>query len=139
MNKSILVRGSIIMGIFLVIIGAAVGCSMIKKDDVTPQISNPDDVYLHLDEFDVTNQELWEVMKNVDGLGYLMNYVDELILADYIVDITQDEVDEEILLLTYLTDDEDQIAEIQADPEMEQEFIDAFRQNLVIMGYDPDY
>ncbi len=138
MNKSILVRGSIIMGIFLVIIGAAVGCSMIKKDDVTPQISNPDDVYLHLDEFDVTNQELWEVMKNVDGLGYLMNYVDELILADYIVDITQDEVDEEILLLTYLTDDEDQIAEIQADPEMEQEFIDAFRQNLVIMGFNPD-
>ena len=41
-------------------------------------------------------------------------------------------------ILTYLTDDEERIAKIQEDPEIEQEFIDAFRQNLVIMGYDPD-
>jgi len=138
MNKSILIRGSIIMGIFLVIIGAAVGCSMLKKEDTTPQISNPDDVYLHLDDFDVTNQELWEVMKNVDGLGYLMDYVDEIILKDYIDAITQDEVDKEVLLLTYLTEDEEKIAEIQTDDEINQEYIDAFRQNLIIMGYDPD-
>jgi len=138
MNKSILIRGSIIMGLFLLIIAAAVGCSMIKKDDATPQISNPDEVYLHLDDFDVTKQELWDVMKNVDGLGYLMDYIDEIILADYISVITQAEVDEEILLLTYLTNNEDLIAEIKEDPEVEQEYIDAFRQNLVIMGYDPD-
>jgi len=138
MNKSILIRGLIIMGIFLGIIGAAVGCSMIKKDDVTPQISNPDEVYLHLDDFDVTKQELWEVMKNVDGLNYLMDYIDEIILKDYIDVITQDEVDHEVLLLTYLTDDEDTIAEIQADAERNQEYIDAFRQNLIIMGYEPD-
>ncbi len=138
MNKSILIRGSIIMGIFLVIIGAAVGCSMIGKDETTPQISNPDEVYLALDDFDVTKQELWEVMRNVDGLGYLMGYIDEIILKDYIDEITQDEVDAEIKILTYLTDDEDMIAEIQADPEIEQEYIDAFRQNLVIMGFDPD-
>ncbi|MCK5761391.1 MAG: hypothetical protein KAH16_00680, partial [Candidatus Izimaplasma sp.] len=138
MNKSILIRGSIIMGIFLVIIGAAVGCSMIKKDDSTPQISNPDEVYLQLDDLDVTKQELWDVMKNVDGLGYLMDYVDEIILKDYIDVITQDEVDEEILLLTYLTNNEELIAEIKEDPEVEQDYIDAFRQNLVIMGYDPD-
>ena len=138
MNKSILIRGSIIMGLFLIIIGAAVGCSMIKKDDSTPQISNPDEVYLQLDDLDVTKQELWDVMKNVDGLGYLMDYVDEIILKDYIDVITQDEVDEEILLLTYLTNNEELIAEIKEDPEVEQDYIDAFRQNLVIMGYDPD-
>ena len=138
MNNSVLIRGSIIMGIFLVIIGAAVGCSMIQKDDVTPQLSNPDEVYLSLDDFDVTNQELWDVMKNVDGLNYLMDYIDEIILKDYIDAITQDEVDEEILLLTYLTDDEDAIAQIKEDPDLEQDYIDAFRQNLIIMGYDPD-
>ncbi len=137
MNKSMLIRGGIMLGIFLGIIGAAVGCSMIDKDDVTPQISNPDEVYLHLDEFDVTNQELWEIMKNVDGLNYLMDYVDEIILADYIATITQDEIDQEVSLLTYQTEDADLIAEIQADPERDQEYIDAFRQNLVVMGYDP--
>lgn len=138
MNKSILIRGSIIMGIFLVIIGAAVGCSMIKKDDTVPQLSNKDDVYLALTDFDITKQELWEIMKNVDGLGYLMNYVDEIILQDYISTITQDEVDHEVLILTYLAEDEEIIAEIQEDPELDQEYIDAFRQNLIIMGYDPD-
>lgn len=138
MNKSILIRGSIIMGIFLTIIGAAVGCSMIQKDDTVPQLSNKDDVYLALTDFDITKQELWEVMKNVDGLGYLMDYVDEIILEDYIATVTQEEVDQEILILTYLTDDEDIIAEIQADAEIDQEYIDAFRQNLTILGYDPD-
>jgi len=138
MNKSILIRGGIIMGIFLGIIGAAVGCSMIKKDDVTPQISNPNEVYLHLDDFDVTNQELWDIMKNVDGLNYLTDYIDEIILADYIDNLTQEEIDHEVLVLTYQTDDEDAIAEIQEDPERNQEFVDAFRQNLVIMGYDPE-
>jgi len=138
MNKSILIKGSIIMGIFLVIIGAAVGCSMIKKDDVEPQISNGDNIYLELSDFDITKQELWKVMKDVDGLDYLIEYVDELILEDYINSITQQEIDDEILMITYLTDDLDTIAEIQADEEANQEYINSFRQNLTIMGYDPD-
>ena len=138
MNKNVLIRGGVMFGIFLAIIGAAVGCSMIQKDDATPQLSNPDEVYLHLDNLDVTNQELWEVMRNVDGINYLMNYVDEIILKDYIDAITQDEIDDEILLATYSTNDEDTIAEIQADAELNQSYIDSFRQNLIITGYDPD-
>ena len=138
MNKSILIRGSIIMGIFLVIIGAAVGCSMIKKDGVEPQISNGDNIYLELSDFDITKQELCKVMKDVDGLDYLIEYVDELILQDYVNSITQQEIDDELLIVTYLTDDLDIIAEIQADAEANQKFIDSFRQNLTIMGFNPD-
>ena len=138
MNNSILIRGSIIMGIFLVIIGAAVGCSMIKKDAVDPQISNRDDVYLALDDFDLTKQELWEVMKNVDGLDYLVDYVDRIILADYIAAVTPDEIAEEVLTQTYSTDDADIIAEIQADPDINKEYVDAFRQRMIVLGYDPD-
>jgi len=138
MNKSILVRGSIIMGIFLVIIGAAVGCSMIKKDAVESQISKGDDVYLTLADFDLTKQELWEVMKNVDGLDYLMDYVDKIILADYIDAVTPEEVAKEVLTQTYLTDDEDRIAVIQADPEINKEYVDAFEQSMIVLGYNPE-
>jgi len=138
MNNSILLRGSIIMGIFLVIIGAAVGCSMIKKDAVESQISNGDDVYLTLADFDLTRQELWETMKNVNGLDYLLDYVDKIVLTDYIAAVTPEEIAEEVLFQTYLTDDADLIAEIQADADINQEFLDAFEQNMTMLGYNPD-
>ena len=138
MNKSILVRGSIIMGIFLVIIGAAVGCSMLQKDDVVPQISNKGDVYLSLSEFDITNQELWEMMRNVDGINYLIDYIDEIILADYIIAITQDEVDAKVQLLTYKTDDAEIIADIKSNTDIDKIYVDAFRNGLIVLGYNPD-
>lgn len=140
MNKSILVRGSIIMGIFLVIIGAAVGCSMLQKDDVVPQISNKDDVYLSLSEFDITNQELWEMMRNVDGINYLFDYIDEIILADYITvtAISQNEVDAKVQFLTYDTDDAEIIAEIKSNPEIDKVHVDIFRNSLIVLGYNPD-
>jgi len=138
MNNSILLRGSIIMGIFLVIIGAAVGCSLIKKDAADSQISNGDDLYLSLADFDLTKQELWEVMKNANGLDYLLDYVDKIVLADYIAAVTPEEIAEEVLNQTYLTDDLEVIAEIQADADVDKEFVDAFAQNMTILGYNPE-
>ena len=138
MNKSLIIRGSVVMGIFLAIIGIAVGCSMIKKDAVEPQISNGDDVYLTLADFDLTKQELWEVMKNVGGLEHLTNYIDEIILADYILAITPAEVATEVELQTYLTDNAETIAEIKADADLDLEYVTAFRQTMIISGFNPD-
>ena len=137
MNKSVLIKGSIIMGLFLIIIGAAVGCSMITSNSTEPMLSNGDDVYLTMDDFTITNDELWEVMRNVDGLNYLTDYVDRILLADEIAKVTEDEINEEVRYSTYLTTSEDVIAEIQADPELDQDYIDGFQQNLIISGYDP--
>ncbi len=137
MNKSILIKGSIIMGLFLILIGAAVGCSIIKADATEPMISNGDEAYLTLDDFTITNAQLWEVMKNVDGLSYLMDYVDQIVLKDTIDGVTQAEVDKEIRFLTYLTESDDLVAEIQADADLNQDYIDAFNQNLIILGFDP--
>ena len=136
MNKSILIRGSIIMGLFLLVIGAAVGCSFIKGESTEPTINNGNDVFLTIDDFTVTNNELYEIMKNVDGLNYLMEYVDRIMLQDTIDTITQAEIDAEIRLLIYKTDSDDIIAEIQSDPEIDQILIDAFNQNLTILGFD---
>ncbi len=137
MNKSILIKGSIIMGLFLLIIGAAVGCSLITADSTEPTLSNGDDVYFTMDDFTVTNEQLWEVMKNVDGLSYLMDYVDHILLEDEINAVTQEEIDNEVRYLTYLTYSEDIIAEIQENPGINQDYIDAFEQNLVVLGFDP--
>jgi len=137
MNKSILIKGSIIMGLFLIIIGAAVGCSLITGDATEPKLSNGDNVYFTMDDLTVTNQQLWDVMRNVDGLSYLLDYVDHILLEDEISKVTQDEIDEEIKYATYLTYNDETIAEIQADAELNQDYIDAFEQNLVVLGFDP--
>lgn len=137
MNKSILIKGSIIMGLFLLIIGAAVGCSLITADGTEPTLSNGDEVYYTMDDFTVTNAQLWEVMRNVDGLSYLLDYVDHILLEDEISKVTQEEVDKEIKYAKYLTYSDELIAEIQEDAELNQNYIDAFEQNLVVLGFDP--
>ncbi|MBN2604792.1 MAG: hypothetical protein JXR62_03065 [Bacilli bacterium] len=137
MNKGNIIRASIVMGIFLVILGAAYGCSLIKSDGKAATVSNGDSIYLTLDDMTITKAELWDTMKRVDGLDYLIDYVDAHILADYIAGITQDEIDKEVLYLTYLTESEDLIAEIQADADLNQDYLDSFDQNLIILGYDP--
>ncbi len=140
MNKGFIIRASLILGTFLIIIGVALGCEAIfNKDAVVAPISNPDSVFLTLDDgVTVTYQELWDVMKHVEGIPYLEEYVDGILLADYILLVEPEDVEEEILLLTYLTLDEDVIAEIQADAELHQEYLDTFEQNVKLLGFDPD-
>lgn len=138
MNKGIVIKASIILGFFLVVLGLAYGCSTIKDNESTPNISNGEDIYLELDEFSFTNQEVWDLMKIADGLSYLYQYVDEMNLADTIATLTQDEIDQEILYSKYGTIDEDRIAEILADEELSNSVDEAFSQNLVLLGYNPE-
>jgi hypothetical protein len=138
MNKGVIIRASIILGIFVAIILVAVGIEAFTTNEATPSLSNPDDVYLTVDGLEVTNQELWNTMKNTDGLDYLSDYILEYLLSDEMDAVTQEEIDAEIQLLTYLTENEEVIAEIQANEEMHQDYLDAFRQNVIVMGYDPE-
>ncbi len=140
MNKGIIIRASIVLSIFIIIIGAAIGCEFyFSRDEVEVPLSNPSDAYLTLDgNIVITNQELWDSMKNIDGMTYLEEYVDRILLSDYIDDVDQDMIDNEILTLKYYTDDEDRIAEIQADDDLHQQYLDSFNENVIILGYDPE-
>ena len=138
MNRAILVRASIILGVLILAILIPVALEAFTQNEHTPQLSNPDDVYLTVDGIEVTNGDLWKTMKNIDGMDYLVDYTLEIILADEIAALTQEEIDTEILLLTYLTDDEEIIEKIMEDEDVHQDYLDSFRQNLIVLGYDPD-
>lgn len=138
MNKGIILRASLILGTFLIIIAVAVGCEMFDKKSVQAQITNPDGVYLSVDGVEITRDELWTVMRNVDGMKYLYDYVDGILLKEYIDEIDQSDIDAEISLLTYNTDDQEQIDQIQAEADINQRFIDSFNNNLIILGFDPE-
>jgi hypothetical protein len=138
MSKAIIVRASIVLGVLILAILIPVGLEAFSQKEDTPTLSNADDIYLTVDGVEITNGDLWKTMKNVDGIDYLNDYVLEYLLATEIEQVSQDEIDAEVRYLTYLTEDEDLIAEIMANEDIHADYVDAFRQNLIVQGYDPD-
>lgn len=140
MNKGQIIRASLVMGTFLIIILIAVSCEAIfNKDQVYSNISNGENVYMTIgSDVTVTNQELWDYMKAAEGMTYLEEYVDRMLLADYIDQIQPEDVENEILLLKYYTTDPDIIAEIQANEEVHQQYLDSFNENIKLLGFDPE-
>ncbi len=138
MNKGILIKAGIILGFFAVTLGLALGCSSIKGNETTPEISNREDAYLTVGDITITNEDLWETMKISDGLNYLLQYSEEVLLADTIKDIDQADIDDAILELKWGTSDADTIAEIKEDAEVEAEFVKSYEEYLAILDIDPD-
>jgi len=138
MNKGVIIKVSVIFGFFAIVFGLAFGCSSIKDNDTTPQLTNGSDTYLTVGDITITNQELWDTMKVSDGLTYLTQYIEEYLLETYIDGVTQTEIDNEITKAIYGTDDADVIAEIQKDPDNEADLVLSYERSLVLMGYDPE-
>lgn len=138
MNKGNLIRAGILFSLFVIILGAAWGCSAIKDKNLTPEIANKDDIYLSVGDVDVTNQELWDQMRLSDGLTYLQKYIEEeFLFTAEIAAVTQEEIDNKIEYYKYGTNDEDALAEIMADQEIVDALLEQFGESLKILGYDP--
>ncbi|PAT02073.1 hypothetical protein CI105_04200 [Candidatus Izimaplasma bacterium ZiA1] len=138
MNKSILIKISVILGVIIAIILASVGCSMIKADPDEAMISNKDDVYATFGDYRVTRGELFDMMMRVDGLDYLLTYVDKLILAENISNVTPSDIENEKTILIYGTLNEGEIALLQSNEENHQVLLTTFENNVKAVGYDPD-
>jgi hypothetical protein len=138
MNKGIVIKASIILGFFAIVLGLAFGCSSVRDKNVTPQLTNGEDVYLTVGDITITNQELWDMMKISDGVSFLTQYIEEILLADYISGVTAAEIAEAVELATYGTNDQDVINKIKEDAELEADLIETYNQSLVISGFDPD-
>jgi|GEM_PF-650901 len=136
MQSTIIKRGIAIFSIIMLVIIASVACNVITSRDTEPQISNPDETFLTFNGINITNQMLFDHLKSRDGLTHLINYIDEQLLADYMADVTQEEIDEAIMEQIYGTTDQALIdlmtdAEIE---ELEQDFYDA----MLFRGFNPE-
>ncbi len=136
MTKALIIKASIVLGAFLVIIGISYGVSLIVDNETDPTLENPEDIYVTVGDLDITNQELYDIMKQVDGYSFLLDYVDRIIVEEYLGDITDEEVEEQKLFEIYNTRDEDTIAEIREDEELNQDYLDLFEQRLITRGYN---
>jgi len=136
MTKALIIKASIVLGAFLVIIGISYGVSMIVDNDTDPTLENPEDIYVSVGDLNITNQQLYDIMKQVDGYSFLLDYVDRIIVEEYLGDITDEEVEEQKQFEIYNTRDEDTIAKIMEDEELNQDYLDLFEQRLITRGYN---
>lgn len=135
LTKKIIVVSSVVLSI---VIGAVI-LAFATGNTSLPTLEDPKGVfYERLDEqgnviYTITNEELYEEIKKNDGIQQLLIMVDSLLLSEYLENVTNDEIASKIKRLTYGTDDEDLIAEL--DPENITKMEADFDRSMVLAGY----
>ncbi|XFA99735.1 hypothetical protein ACAG96_03900 [Candidatus Izemoplasma sp. B36] len=124
---------SLVLGLTVAACGNDTSEVTTPNDSVIPEISNPDEIFISTDDYDVTYEDLYEEVKKNDGLNQLLLMVDTVLLSEYIPLVTQDQVDDKVKELTYGTDDDEEIAAFTEEEQQEAE--DAFNNSLYLLGY----
>lgn len=135
LSKKVIIIFSTILAIVLtaVIISVSVGNTRY------PVLSNPDGIfYQQLDDngevlYSITNKQLFEQVKNNDGIDQLLFLIDNHLLQEYVAAITQEQVDAKILKLKYGTDVQEDIDEIDAETKLELET--KYDQSIKLAGF----
>jgi hypothetical protein len=122
-----------ILGVALVACGGGETTAFNPEQSLIPAITNPDEVFYSTDDYEITYQELYNSVKVNDGLNQLLAMIDTDLLADYILEVTQEEIDNKKLKLTYDTDDQE-IIDIYNEEE-KQEKIQNFVDQMFLLGY----
>ncbi len=135
LTKKIIVVSAVVLSI---VVGAVI-LAFATGNTNLPTLEDPKGVfYERLDEqgnviYKITNEELYEEVKKNDGIQQLLIMVDSLLLSEYLENVTDDEIANKILRLTYGTDDQDIIAEME--PEDVTKMQADFDRSMVLAGY----
>ena len=103
------------------------------NNSVVPVLSNPDDVFISTDDYDITYSDLYEEIKKNDGLNQLLLMVDTDLLSTYIDQVTEQDITDKINDLTYGTHDPEEMADFTAEEMEEAE--KAFADSMSLLGY----
>ncbi|XMB71906.1 hypothetical protein RJI07_07340 [Mycoplasmatota bacterium WC30] len=135
LTKKVLIIVSVIS---FIVIGAVV-LAFATGNTYYPSLTNPDGVfYQRVDSegnviYTITNEELFEEIKGNDGIQQLLFMTDSVLLSEYINQVTQTEIDDKILQLTYGTSDTAIIDDIEDDIKVKA--VESFTQSMVLAGF----
>lgn len=135
LTKKIIIIVSVVSAVVLtfVILAFATG------NTYYPSLSNPDEIfYQRLDDqgnviYTITNKDVYEEIKSNNGIQQLIYMTDSMLLSDYITQVTQDQIDNKLLELTYGTSDPDEIADIKDKTKSDMET--QFAQQMLLGGF----
>ncbi|MFA7076290.1 MAG: hypothetical protein WC152_06430, partial [Candidatus Izemoplasmatales bacterium] len=140
MNNSLAKKIIIIGSIVLVIAVGAIVLALTVGNKTIPSLGEPNEVfYERLDNegnviYTITNEEIYEYIKANNGIQQLLMLVDAELLKEYFENISETEISNKIKLLTYGTEDDDAIAEMDA--ENKQTMEDEFARSMLLAGYE---
>jgi len=106
---------------------------IVETDAIIPAISAPDTVFFDGGTYQVTYGDLYDELKTNDGLNKLLDMVDTILLASYIDQVGEEEINDKINFLKYSTSDPDEIAKL-TDTE-KADYDQAFQNTLQLAGY----
>nr|HPJ23613.1 hypothetical protein [Bacillota bacterium] len=132
LTKKLLV---IISVVSLIVVGAVI-LTLVSGKTGYPGLSDPDGVfYQRVDDsgnviYTITNQEIYDEIKSNDGISQLLYMIDTVLLSQYIDNVTDEEVANKILELTYGTSDPDEIAALDDDTKTKYE--ENYAQSMIL-------
>jgi len=127
---------TLILGLVLVACGKTTTTDVAPNDLLIPQLTNPDGLFYQTEDFDITYRDLYNSLKINDGLNQLLAMIDTDLLQDYIVAVTQEQIDTKRDKLTYGTDDPEDIESFGEERRLEYQ--QNFNESLYLMGYTDD-
>jgi hypothetical protein len=139
MNSLLTKKVLVVASVVLFIVFGAIVLAFTTGNTYYPSLSDPDGVfYQRVDDngkvlYEITNKELYEEIKQNNGIEQLLFMVDEYLLESYIDEVTADQIEAKIKQLTYGTSDPTEIAEIDADTLANLET--AFEQSMILAGF----
>lgn len=138
MKKTMLFMMTAILAITL---GA---CRRDEADIERVRIDDADAVFLDDGETRITRGDVFNRLIAIDtqrlnseGVNFLLDMIDETLLADRMAAIEPDRIEEERLLLRYGTTDSDEIDTIESNPVQAKHALENFTMTLLRYGVDP--
>ncbi|QWB99644.1 hypothetical protein KHQ88_05630 [Mycoplasmatota bacterium] len=105
-------------------------------EDIINHSFDMETVYYEGEDFEITYKDLYSSININDGIDQLLAMVDQELLKDFLDLVTDDQIDEKRIKLTYGTSDEDEIAEIDTDQKLKMER--AYSNGMYVLGYNED-
>jgi|GEM_PF-2286885 len=104
-GKSVLKKTLPLIITLLVIIGTAVTFSLIPNEKPIPQISNPEAAFATIGGKAVTNQQIYNDLRGTMGLQEIVDYMDRILLANYLTQVTEQMVTDALNKAIFQTSD----------------------------------
>jgi hypothetical protein len=131
--------GTIGIAAFFVIV-FAIMFTVDAIDDQYTETAFPeaDDVVMTSGDMTLTKGDLYDSILKDNGLNYLNDMLDRILLAEYKDDITQEDLDLEIEYMIYNTNTDSIISSYQDNTELNEQLISDYQTSVRILGYDPE-
>jgi len=129
----------VITSVVLVVVLGAVILALATGNTSMPTLSDPKGIfYERLDGngeviYSITNEEIYEQVKANNGIQQLLMMVDTALLSEYLDSVTETEIEDKIKQLTYGTDDDEVIADLDEETRTTRE--EEFARSMLLSGY----